>query len=79
MRLKNYLEESNQALLSNIMSTMANMDAKTMDYQSKIYWYDFVEFIRERGNEEKLIDFINSTFHKNIISLDDVNLKDIKP
>ncbi len=79
MRLKNYLEESNRALLNNVISDIANLDSDAMDYQSKIHWYDFLKFVRERGSEEKLIDFINKTFHKNIVSLDDVNLKMMKP
>lgn len=80
MRLENYLITENvQSILSNVVSNVAKLDAKTMEYQTKIHWYSFVDFVREKGSEEKLIDFINKTFNKNIISLDDVNLKMMKP
>ena len=79
MRFTSYLNENMQSILNNITSDIANIDSSTMDYQSKIHWYEFVDFVQRNGTEDNLIKFINQMFHKNITSLDDVNLKTMKP
>jgi hypothetical protein len=79
MRFENYLiNEGISSIIANLLSKFAGIKPAQIKYQLKVNWYDFVDEIRKRGDEEKMIDFINKTFHQNIKSLDDVNLQKLK-
>jgi len=80
-RLEVYIHESksmSQNIVNNFYSKVAKMSSSVLRYQVKIGWYDFVSRVRERGTEDKTLQFINSTFHVNLKSLDDVNLEKMK-
>jgi hypothetical protein len=72
------LENGISSIIANLLSKFAGIKPAQIKYQLKVNWYDFVDEIRKRGDEEKMIDFINKTFHQNIKSLDDVNLQKLK-
>lgn len=72
------MENGISSIIANLLSKFAGIKPAQIKYQLKVNWYDFVDEIRKRGDEEKMIDFINKTFHQNIKSLDDVNLQKLK-
>jgi len=51
---------------------------KDVEYQLQSGWYDLVERARKEGREKEMVTFINKTFHQNLRSLDDVNMRRIK-
>lgn len=67
-----------QNLINNFYSKVSKMSSNVLKYQMRVGWYEFVDRVRERGNEDKTLHFINSTFHVNLKSLDDVNLEKMK-
>lgn len=79
MRFENHLiNEGFNSILSNFFNKMANTNLRQIEYQLKVNWYDFVDRVRENGNEDEMVRFINQAFHQNLKSLDDVNLSRLR-
>jgi hypothetical protein len=65
-------------VIKNILNRFSKLKPKDVEYQLQSGWYDLVERARKEGREKEMITFINKTFHQNLRSLDDVNMRRIK-